>query len=277
MLFKPSEKLPHAIRGTTSLGRGNKIYIRLENTSEEYQILNAEWKIGTAEIVEEELDLPRMEIDEVGLPSVPEDLSPKKKKKKKKEQEALLAEYQDVFAGKGLRLGNTPVIKHKIHTRAPPPPPIRQPYRRQNPEVRRQEQEQLREMLEKEIVWPSCSPWALPVVMVEKKDVTLRFCIDFRKLNNVTVKDAHPLPRIDDILEALKDAKIFSTLDLKSGYWHVPIKEEHKSKTAYRTSSGQLFEFNRLPFRLCNALGHLQPIDGQCTIWAILESLPVLP
>ena len=87
----------------------------------------------------------------------------------------------------------------------------------------------------------------------KKKDCTLKFCIDFRKLNDVTVKDAHPLPRIDDALEALKGAKIFSTLDLKSRYWQVPIKEDYKSKTAFRTSSGQLYEFNRLPFGLCNA------------------------
>ena len=87
----------------------------------------------------------------------------------------------------------------------------------------------------------------------KKKDGTLRFCIDFRKFNDVRVKDAHLLPRIDDALEALKEAKIFSTLDLKSEYWQVPIKEEHKSKMAFRTSSGQLYEFNRLPFRLCNA------------------------
>ena len=87
----------------------------------------------------------------------------------------------------------------------------------------------------------------------KKTDGTLRFCIDFRKLNDVTIKDAHPLPWIDDTLEALKCAKIFSTLDLKSRYWQVPIREEHKSKTAFRTSSGQLFEFNWLPFGLCNA------------------------
>ena len=87
----------------------------------------------------------------------------------------------------------------------------------------------------------------------KKRDGTLRFYIDFRKLNDVTVKDAHTLPRIDDTLEALKGAKIFSTLDLKCGYWQVPIGEEHKSKTAFRTSSGQLFKFNRLSFELCNA------------------------
>ena len=89
--------------------------------------------------------------------------------------------------------------------------------------------------------------------MVKNIDGTLRFCIDFRKLNDVTVKDAHPLPRIDGTLEALKGAKIFLTLDFKSGYWQVPIKEEHKSKTAFITSAGQLYEFNRLPFQLCNA------------------------
>ena len=106
-------------------------------------------------------------------------------------------------------------------------------------------------MLEQEIVRPSCSPWASPVVMVKKKDI-LRFCIDFRKLNDVTVNDAHSLPRIDDTLETLKGAKIFSTLDLKSGYWQVPIQEERESKTAFWTSSGQSFKFNRLPFGLCN-------------------------
>ena len=73
-------------------------------------------------------------------------------------------------------------------------------------------------------------------------------------MNDVTIKDAHPLPRIDDTLEALKGAKLFSTLDLKSGYWQMVIKEEHKSKTAFRTSLGQLYEFNRLSFGLCNAL-----------------------
>ena len=73
-----------------------------------------------------------------------------------------------------------------------------------------------------------------------------------RKLNDVTVKDAHPLSWIDSTLEALKCAKIFSSLDLKSGYWQVPVKEEHKNKTTLRTSSGQLYEFNRLPFG-CNA------------------------
>ena len=89
--------------------------------------------------------------------------------------------------------------------------------------------------------------------MVRKKDGSLRFYVDFRQLNAATIKDAHPLPRIDNLLDALHGAKWFSTLDLKSGYWQVPISEQDKEKTAFRTSSRQLFEFNQVPFGLCNA------------------------
>ena len=79
VLFEPSEKLPTTIRGTTSLGKGNGLCICLENTSEDEQVLNPEWEIGTAEVVDEEPDLPRTEIDEVGLPGIPDKLSPEKK------------------------------------------------------------------------------------------------------------------------------------------------------------------------------------------------------
>ena len=89
--------------------------------------------------------------------------------------------------------------------------------------------------------------------MVKKKDGILRFCVDFRQLNAATIKDAHPILRIDDLLDALHGARWFSALDLKSGYWQVPIQEQDKEKTAFRTSGGQLFEFNQVPFGLCNA------------------------
>ena len=88
--------------------------------------------------------------------------------------------------------------------------------------------------------------------MVRKKDGSLRFCVDFRQLNTATVKHAHPLRRVDD-LDALHGARWFSTLDLKSGYWQMPITESDKAKTAFRTSGGRLYEFNQVPFGLCNA------------------------
>ena len=147
-------------------------------------------------------------------------------------------------------LGCTPLLEHTIETQGPP---LRQPYRRQNPAVRREEMAQVQQMLASDVIRPSNSPWASPVVMVKKKDGSLRFCVDFRQLNAATVKDAHPLPRIDDLLDALHGARWFSTLDLKSGYWQVPIMERDKEKTAFRTSSGQLYEFNQVLFGLCSA------------------------
>ena len=155
-----------------------------------------------------------------------------------------------MFSKTGDLVSSTPLIEHEIHTIGPP---VRLLSRRQNPLIREQEQEQLQDMLRNKVIRPSTSPWASPVVMVKKKDNTMRFCVDFRKVNDATIKDAHPLPGIDDTLESLHGAKYFSTLDLKSGYCQVPIREQDKDKTAFRTSGGQLYEFNQLPFGLCNA------------------------
>ena len=179
-------------------------------------------------------------------PTLPERLSPLQQQQLNK----LFREFSDVFSQGEDDLGNTPLLEHTIKTHGPP---LRQPYRRQNPAVRREEMAQVQQMLSNNVIRPSNSPWASPVVMVRKKNGSLRFCVDFRQLNAATIKDAHPLPRIDDLLDALHGAKWFTTLDLKSGYWQVPITEQDKAKTAFRTSSGQLFEFNQVPFGLCNA------------------------
>ena len=143
-----------------------------------------------------------------------------------------------------------PLLQHTIETEGPP---LHQPYRRQNPAVRQDEMAQVQQILSSGVIYPSNRPWASPDVMMKKKEGSLRFCVDFRQLNSATVKDSHPIPHIDDLLDALHGACWFSTLDLKSGYWQVPIQERDKEKTAFRTSSGQLFEFNQVPFGLCNA------------------------
>ena len=99
----------------------------------------------------------------------------------------------------------------------------------------------------------SKSPFSSNVVIVWKKDGTIRFCIDYRKLNQRTVKDAHAIPRIDDTLHLLAGVKYFSTLDLKSGYWQVEMKEVDKAKTAFQVGSLGFYECNRMLFGLCNA------------------------
>ena len=179
-------------------------------------------------------------------PPVPEHLSPLQQQ----QLNGLFKEFSDVFSQEEDGLGCNPLLEHTIETHGPQ---LRQPYRRQNPAIRREEMAQVQQMLASDVIRPSNSPWASPVVMVKKKDGSLRFCVDFRQLNPATVKDAHPLPQIDDLLDALHGARWFSTLDLKSGYWQVPIMEPYKEKTAFRTSSGQLYKFNQVPFVLCNA------------------------
>ena len=163
---------------------------------------------------------------------------------------ALFQEFSDVFSQGEDDLGRSPLLEHTIETHGPP---LHQPYRRQNPGVRQEEMAQVQQMLASNVIRPSNSPWASPVVMVRKKDGSLCFCVDFRQLNAATVKDAHPLSRIDDLLDAFHRARWFSTLDVKSGYWQVPITESDKAKAAFRTSSGQLYEFNQVTFGLCNA------------------------
>ncbi|POM78809.1 LOW QUALITY PROTEIN: Hypothetical protein PHPALM_3620 [Phytophthora palmivora] len=112
-------------------------------------------------------------------------------------------------------------------------------------------------MLADQVIEECNGHWAFPVVLVKKKDGTIRFCIDYRSLNAVTVKDVYPLPRIDETLDHLRGTRYFTTLDLHSGYWQVGVAEADKDKTAFSTRKG-LFRFRRMPFGLANTPGTFQ-------------------
>ena len=125
------------------------------------------------------------------------------------------------------------------------------PYR-MSPAELKELKEQLQELLDKGFIRPSVSPWGAPVLFVKKKDGTMRLCIDYRQLNKVTVKNRYPLPRIDDLFDQLHGARIFSKIDLRSGYHQLKVKEVDISKTAFRTRYGH-YEFVVMPFGLTNA------------------------
>ena len=107
-------------------------------------------------------------------------------------------------------------------------------------------------MLDEQVIRHSVSLWSSSIVLVYKKSGELRFCVDYRKLNQITRNDALPLPRISDLLDSVKDAKYFSTLNLRSGYWQIPVEPEDCQRTAFATQSG-LYEFTRMPFGLKTA------------------------
>ena len=164
----------------------------------------------------------------------------------------LLIKYRSQFMQPGYQLGQTNLVKHEIHTGSHAP--IKQRPRREPIGMQNVVKEELDKMLDKGIIEPSTSAWGSPIVLVRKKDNTVRFCIDYRKLNEITVKDAYPLPRIEDNLDALQGSTFFSTLDLASGYWQVQMAAQDKPKTAFSTKYG-LYQFNVMPFGLCNAPG----------------------
>ena len=162
----------------------------------------------------------------------------------------LLFDHHEAFALSDDERGETDLVQLEINTGDARP--IQQAPRRAPFALRQEIAKQLRKMQSLGVIRPSSSPWASPIVLVKKKDGSLRFCIDYRELNSVTKADMFPLPRIDDLLDQLGESRFFSTLDLASGYWQVQVHPDSVEKTAFVTHQG-LYEFQVMPFGLKNA------------------------
>ena len=148
----------------------------------------------------------------------------------------LLQEFGDVFALKPEKLGCNSLIEHEMNTGDNPPIPLR-PYRAAQ-ERRKWIAKSVNDMLAKNIIQPSTSPWATPLVFVKKKDGTDRFCVDYQKVNKDTKKDSFHLPCIHNKLNALHGTQFFSSMDMMSGYWQVECAPEAREKTAFTTYNG---------------------------------------
>ena len=174
----------------------------------------------------------------------------------------LLHRYQDCFCVDDDDLGYTETIKHKINLLHEQP--VKLPHRRIPPHQMGEVREHIEKLLRQNVIRKSTSPYAAPVVLVRKKDNSLRLCVDYRQLNACTIKDAYPLPRIEEALEAISRSKYFSTIDLAQGYYQVAIDPNDIHKTAFRVGTGGLYEYLRMPFGLCNSPSTFQRLMEAC-------------
>jgi hypothetical protein len=240
-------------------GMGTLREIAITNLSNQKQWVEADTVLGKVEYVErivEEADAvfvaaesKREEGNGEGLDfdsRIFKGLSPRQRK----EILQALLEYDDRFARPGDKLGTCTAAEHSIDTGNAKP--IRQAPRAKAWRERVIVAGQCKELLDAEVIEVSNSPWGAPVLLVLKKDGTWRFCVDYRRLNEVTVGDVYPLPRIEETVARLEGAAFFSIMDLQSGYWQVPIKESDRAKTAFVTVDG-LYHFKVMPMGLCSA------------------------
>ncbi|XP_078495885.1 uncharacterized protein LOC144751873 [Ciona intestinalis] len=167
----------------------------------------------------------------------------------------LLRSHERAFSTSSNDLGQTSLMKHDIDTGDANP--IRLPPRRTSYHARQQIENIIIEMKEQNLIRHSTSPWSSPIVLVKKKSGEMRFCVDYRRLNDVSKKNSYPIPRVDDSLDEMSGSVYFSTLDLKSGYWQIPMDHESREKTAFSSHVG-LYEFNVMPMGLSNSAATFQ-------------------
>lgn len=165
------------------------------------------------------------------------------------EQRQKLDKLVTEFSGSG-KLGMAKEAQHRIVTLAEP---IKQRYYPVSPVMQQHIDVELDKMLKLGVVEKSRSAWSSPILLIRKKDGTYRFCIDFRKVNKVTERDAYPLPYVSSILDRLRDAQFITSLDIKTAYWQIPMEETSKQYTAFTVPNRGLFQFTRMPFGLHNA------------------------
>ena len=219
-------------------------------------VLPAEKPLEQSTLTEaERQELLLEKLDLTGLEAWPKEQAEKAR--------SLLKKYH-IFLLEKHDTGHTKATKHKIVFKDPDTPPFKERFCRIPPPQLNEVCAHLKMMLDAGVIRPSNSPWCNAVVLVRKKDGSLHLCIDFRRLNTLTVKDSHLLPRICETLESLAGAAHYSTIDMNSGFWQVPMDEESKQYTAFTLGSMGLYECERMPFGLCNTPPTFQRLMLNC-------------
>ena len=163
----------------------------------------------------------------------------------------LLLEYKDIFSKGAFDIGQTTTITH--HVDLLNDAPFKQRHRRIPPAMYDEVRDHLKQLVDCGVIRESSSPWSSAVVLVRKRNGALRFCVDYRQLNQRTIKDSYALPRIEELLDHFAGCTYFSSLDLRSGYYQVEVEEQHKERTAFTVGPLGFYEFNQMPFGLTNA------------------------
>ena len=176
----------------------------------------------------------------------------------------VLERNEEVFSRHKADIGCCNFVEHEIELEENAVP-HREGARHMTPHKSEACRKEIETLLEYDMIEPSKSPWACGIVMAKKKGNQLRFCCDFRYLNSVTMKDAYPIPRIDESLSKLGDAKFFTTLDLGSAFWQVPLRKQDRDTTGFACELG-LFQWKRMPFGLCNATATFQRLMAHALI-----------
>lgn len=177
----------------------------------------------------------------------------------------LLLEYTDILSFNE-EYGKTDLIQHEIHTHDVAP--IRMKGKPLNPVMQEKLKEQMDNWRRQDVIEPSNSPWSFGLLPVDKPNGKIRWCVDYRRLNDITLKDAYNLPNIEDNLARLAHSRVFSTVDGSGAFHAVTIKPEHREKTAFSTPWG-LWQFKQMPFGLCNA-----PSTYSRLVQRVLEDIP---
>ena len=271
--FVAKTKLHPAISAVTSVDPNGRCYTSVMNTSDERMVVPAGARFGAAKkfttaicSVQKKENTSGRTIDwyieQFKLKESPhlqraEDLEA---------AAALLLEFDDLFTTDDT-YGRTDLVEHAIHTGDVPP--IKCRHRPLNPALEPNLKEQLNHWLEQDVIEPSTSPWSFPLLAVPKKDGRTRWATDYRRLNATTMKDAFPLPHIEDNLARLSNSRIFSGIDGTGAFHVVSIREQDREKTAFSTPWG-LFQFKQMPFGLCNA-----PATYCRLVQKVLEGIPL--